>query len=88
MASEKSFLLEIITPQKSVFKGNVVSVTSPGTEGSFQVLKNHAAFLASLQQGDVNVEFDDQTIQTFKITGGFFEVSLNSAIVLAEGVQS
>ena len=47
--------LEIITPSKSVFSGEINSITVPGTLGSFQVLKNHAPIISSLEIGSIKV---------------------------------
>ena len=46
--------LEIITPDKTIFDGEVESATFPGSKGSFQVLKDHAALISSLDKGKVS----------------------------------
>ncbi len=84
MASE--FHLDIVTPAKSVFSGNVVSVTAPGSEGQFQVLAGHAPFLSALTAGEVRIDLADKSQKTYKISGGFFEVSANKAMLLVESV--
>ncbi|MDH5603884.1 MAG: ATP synthase F1 subunit epsilon [Cyclobacteriaceae bacterium] len=79
--------LEIITPEKKVFEGEVNLVTFPGSDGSFQVLNDHAALISSLKEG--NVEFrDKKTEHTVGITGGMVEILNNRVIVLAEGLVS
>ena len=77
--------LEIITPDKNVFQGNVVSSTFPGAKGSFQVLENHAPLVSSLDQGKVKfkTETEDKEI---RILGGVVEVLNNKITVLAEGI--
>jgi F-type H+-transporting ATPase subunit epsilon len=75
--------LEIITPDKKVFSGEVTSVTVPGTKGSFQVLNNHAPIISTLEDGKVKVR-TGQGVQTFDIKGGVVEVLKNKVIVLAE----
>ena len=47
--------LEIITPEKTLFKGEVDSVFFPGSSGDFQVLNNHAPIVSSLKQGEVKI---------------------------------
>jgi F-type H+-transporting ATPase subunit epsilon len=49
-------LLEIITPESQIFKGEVEAVQLPGLDGSFQVLKGHAPIISALSQGDVKVD--------------------------------
>lgn len=73
--------LEIITPDKKVFSGEVEVVTLPGTEGSFQVLKDHAAIVSTLGKGILKADK-----QEFTIDGGVVEVLNNKVLVLAEAV--
>ncbi len=87
MASEKGFDLNIVTPVASAFEGEVVSVTLPGTEGQFQVLKDHAALLAGIDKGKVKLQLPDKTELSFLVSGGFFEVSNNRATLLAESAE-
>jgi F-type H+-transporting ATPase subunit epsilon len=78
-------LLEIITPEKNVFKGNVDSATFPGSNGSFQVLNNHAPLISSLAKGDL--KFSDGKNETvIVVEGGVVEVLNNNITVLAEKV--
>ncbi len=85
--SDKGFKIEIVTPQKLYFSGEVVSVTAPGEKGQFQILKNHAPLLSSLKTGKVKLALADRTEQSFSISDGFFEVSSNKAILLTENIS-
>jgi len=85
--SSHSFNLDLVTPEKSVFSGEVVSVTAPSDYGSFQVLKNHAPMLVALGEGEVKLELSNKQHQTYKVKEGFFEVSDNKAILLAENIM-
>ena len=85
--SDKGFNIEIVTPQKLYFSGEVVSVTAPGEEGQFQILKNHAPLLSSLKTGKVKLALADRTEQSFSISDGFLEVSSNKAILLTETIS-
>lgn len=76
--------LEIITPEKKLFEGNVKSAVFPGMEGSFGVLNNHAPMIASLKAGNVEVIGESNTKENFPIKGGVVEVLKNNVIVLAE----
>ena len=75
--------LEIITPDKKIFSGEVVSVQVPGTQGSFQVLDNHAPIISTLAGGKVKVK-DKQGSKSFDVKGGVIEVLKNKVVVLAE----
>jgi F-type H+-transporting ATPase subunit epsilon len=77
--------LEILTPDKKVFEGEVTSVTVPGTMGSFQILKDHAPIISTLEDGPVLIRNKTEE-QIFIIKGGVVEVLKNKIVVLAEGV--
>ena len=77
--------LEILTPDKKVFEGDVTSVTVPGTLGSFQILKDHAPIISTLEDGQVIIKAD-KSEEIFNIKGGVVEVLDNKIIVLAEAV--
>ncbi len=85
--SEKTFQVEIVTPQKQFFSGEVTSLLAPGEEGLFQVLKNHAPLVAALKGGKVKLAMPDASEKTFTIADGFFEISDNKAILLAEDIS-
>lgn len=74
--------LDIISPDKSLYSGEVTAVTLPGSKGSFQVLNNHAPLISSLDKGTVKVK-DKEGEKTFDISGGIVEVLNNNIIVLA-----
>ncbi len=76
--------LEIITPEKKLFSGDVESIKLPGVEGSFGVLDNHAPIIASLKKGTVKVTDTKKQVENFEINGGVVEVLKNKVIVLAE----
>ena len=92
-------ILEIVSPEASLFKGEVTSVTVPGVDGSFQILKNHAPIVSLLQKGIVKItapsfkfgkesaklfsKVDDQNY-TLAISSGTIEMKDNKIIVLAD----
>jgi F-type H+-transporting ATPase subunit epsilon len=77
--------LEILTPEKKIFEGNVISVTFPGSDGSFQVLDHHAPLISLLNQGLVEYK-SKESAQQLMITGGVVEVLKNKVVLLADGV--
>ncbi len=77
--------LEILTPDKKVFEGEVTAVTVPGTMGSFQILKDHAPIISTLEDGPVIIR-NKTDEQILNIKGGVVEVLKNKIVVLAEGV--
>jgi len=79
--------IEIITPDKKIFAGDIKSVRVPGEKGSFQVLKDHAPIISTLEGGIVYiVDLDGKEIQ-YVISGGVVEVKTNQIILLADSVK-
>jgi len=76
--------LEIITPDRKVFEGEVTAAQFPGADGSFEVLNNHAPLIAALVAGEVNLTGANGR-EAIRIEGGVVEVLRNNVIVLAEG---
>ncbi len=83
----KELKIEIVTPSKIAFKGNVKSITIPGTKGTFQVLFNHAPLMSSFEVGFIKIE-DESGTTIFATSGGTVEVLNNKVIVLAESFES
>ena len=79
--------IEIITPDQKIFEGEIKSIRVPGSKGSFQVLKDHAPIISTLDSGPVIiVDFaGNETI--YEIDGGVIEVKMNKIILLAESVK-
>jgi len=76
--------LEIITPEKKVFEGEVSSVQFPGVTGKFEVLNNHAPIISSLTKGKVRIIDNNNKTDFFEINGGVIEMQNNKIIVLAD----
>ena len=75
--------LEIFTPDKKVYSGEVTSVSVPGAAGRFEMLKNHAAILSTLVDGKVKIK-DAEGVKTFDVKGGVVENLKNKIVILAE----
>jgi len=77
--------LQIITPEKELFSGEVTSVSLPGVDGSLGVLNNHAPLITVLKAGEVVVKNEENGEEkTFEVTGGVVEVNKNVVLILAE----
>jgi F-type H+-transporting ATPase subunit epsilon len=80
--------IEIITPEKKIFEGDIKSIRVPGKKGSFQVLKDHAPIISTLENGTVIIVTQDGgTDMRYEISGGVIEVKMNKIILLAESVR-
>lgn len=80
--------LEIITPDKKIFEGEVSIITFPGSDGSFQVLNHHAPLVSLLKDGVVEYKTSEKGTTQVEITGGVVEVLKNKVIVLADGLKA
>ncbi|MFX3627115.1 ATP synthase F1 subunit epsilon [Campylobacter sp. LH-2024] len=79
------FKIEIITPMGVIYEGDIKSVTLPGSEGEFGVLKNHAALVASLKSGIIDIEKNDSSHELIAIDAGHVKVDEDKTSVLAKG---
>lgn len=90
--------LEIVSPEATLFAGEVTSVTVPGVNGEFQMLTDHAPIVSLLQEGQVKVQGSLEIAEEFQnkfstgangetvlsITSGTVEMKDNKVIVLAD----
>ena len=78
-------ILEIISPEKIVFNGEVSSVAVPGVDGEFEMLNNHAAIVPNLKKGSIKVygdiSLDESQKEVFKKEGRGYFYSINSGTV-------
>lgn len=77
------FVLEILTPDKKVFKGKVHRASMPGAKAPFVILHNHAPLISVLQKGKVTW-IDGDGEHAVEISGGFVEVNENAVTACVE----
>ncbi len=80
-----SLQLEIYTPERKVFGGEVNGIQLPGLDGLFEVLSHHASLVSAIVGGKMKVMHEKEDNSYYKIKGGFIEVLNNHATVLVEG---
>ena len=78
-------LLEILTPDKKLFSGDVFGVQLPGIDGLFEILNKHAPLVSALGKGQVKVLMTATKTEAYTIKSGFVEVANNKTTVLVEG---
>ncbi len=79
--------LEILTPDRTIFSGNITSVTLPGTKSPFAVLKNHAPMISTLEKGELSLVTSDGLDILYIINEGILEVNQNKIMVLSESIR-
>lgn len=82
-----TFHLFFAIPEQIVFNGEILSVIVPGTVGSFEALKGHAAILSTLTSGRVEILDKNKKRWHWEISSGYFEMSHNKATLLVDSVE-
>ncbi len=80
-------LLEIIAPDKELYSGEVNQVKVPGSKGSFEILRNHAPIISTLEPGIIRIVDLKGGVTNFEVDGGVIEAKNNKIIVLAENAK-
>lgn len=80
---DKSFTLQILTPERVVFKGNTTSVVVPAYDGYLGVLQNHTSLISQLVSGIIKTKEG----KSFKIKNGYLKVQKNNVIILGEEIS-
>ncbi|MDE3253978.1 MAG: ATP synthase F1 subunit epsilon [Bacteroidota bacterium] len=81
--------LEILTPEKKIYSGEVYGVLLPGITGLFEILDKHAPLVSALKSGNLKILKDkSKHSESYAIQSGFVEVINNKATVLVEGAEA
>ena len=78
-------ILEILTPEKKLYSGEVYGVQLPGISGLFEILDKHAPLVSALGKGNMKNLKDKKEVEKYSIQSGFVEVLNNKVTVLVEG---
>jgi F-type H+-transporting ATPase subunit epsilon len=79
--------VEILTPEKKLYSGDVYGVQLPGISGKFEILVKHAPLVAALGKGTIKILKDKNSFEHYTIESGFVEVLNNKVTVLVEGAK-
>ncbi len=79
-----TFKFELVSPERILFSGEIISVIVPSAEGEMTVLAGHAPLVATLKAGIVFVQTTDQNGKEFFVNGGLVEVNHETTTILAE----
>ncbi len=79
-----TFKFELVSPERILFSGDVVSVIIPSVEGEMTVLAGHAPLVATLKAGIVFVQTTESNGKEFFVNGGLVEVNQATTTILAE----
>jgi len=74
--------LEVISPEKTIYSGEIVLVQLPGVMGSFEILKNHAPLMAMIEEGKMKIIDNSRKMFYLDVNEGVVEVKDNMIRVL------
>lgn len=77
-------IIEIVTPERKIYDGEIRLIQAPGIDGSFEVLNNHAPIISTLGSGTIRLITTSEDEITFDVNSGILECANNKIIVLAE----
>lgn len=87
MSEQKTIKFEIVTPEKVVFRMEVMQVTVPTGQGEITVLPNHIPLVATLLPGVIELKTAGDKIEIISVSGGFIEVLKNKVVILADTAE-
>jgi F-type H+-transporting ATPase subunit epsilon len=74
--------LQIISPSKVAYSNEITRVLVPGTKGSFEILKNHAPIISTLNKGVISIIDEKGSKINFEMDGGLIECNANEIVIL------
>lgn len=83
----KTFHAQVLTPEGSIYEGEVIAVRVPGVQGNFTMLHNHAPIVSTLEVGAVVITQADKSEIVYAVSGGFVEMNDNKMTLLAEKAE-
>jgi F-type H+-transporting ATPase subunit epsilon len=85
--ADNTFMLEIVTPEKILFKDEVEFMVAPAVDGEIGVMRNHAPLVASLKIGVLRYKDSKGSEKRVAVSGGFMEIIDNTGRILAETAE-
>lgn len=83
----KTFLLQIITPEKTFFDGQAVQLTARTTEGDVGILADHIRYAAILKTGALTIKFENGDTRTAAVAGGALKVSDGKTTIITTAAE-
>ena len=80
---ENNFKIEIISPERIIFSGDIKMVTLPSYEGDMSVLKQHISIITFLRPGIIKVQKNEGNFEEFFVQDGTVEYFNDSLVVLS-----
>src|SRR6056297_4177 len=87
MASKKTINFEVVSPERTLLKDEIIQVTVPTQEGELTILPEHTPLVSNLKTGVLEVVKKDKSIEVMSVSGGFLEVLLDKIVILADNAD-
>ena len=87
MASKKTINFEIVTPERTLLKTEILQVNVPTQEGEITVLPEHTPLVSTLKTGVIEISKEDGSLEIMSVAGGFLEVLLDKVVILADNAE-
>ncbi|MFQ5965291.1 MAG: ATP synthase F1 subunit epsilon [Candidatus Scalinduaceae bacterium] len=84
---DRTFGLDVITPEKVVYSKEVSAITARGSDGYMGILPQHAPLITTLEPGPLNITEPDENKVTFSLSKGFMEVRENKVVILTDTAE-
>jgi F-type H+-transporting ATPase subunit epsilon len=81
-----SFYIEIMTPEKRFFSGQIESLTVDTINGEMGVLSNHIPMVIAVKIGTIKMNYDGEMVEA-ALGDGFMEIKNNRVIILADTAE-
>ncbi|OGF27051.1 ATP synthase F1 subunit epsilon [Candidatus Falkowbacteria bacterium RIFOXYB2_FULL_47_14] len=83
----KNIQFEIVTPERTVLKEQILQVTVPTRDGEITVLPKHMPLVSMLKPGVIELKTVDGEVKLMSVSGGFIEVLRNKVVILADTAE-
>ena len=87
MTTGATFKFKVLTPNRTAFDGDVVSVTAPGGAGYLGILAHHAPLITTLTTGNLSLRTQDGETHRYRVGPGLLKVANNEVVVLTESIE-
>jgi F-type H+-transporting ATPase subunit epsilon len=87
MTTGATFKFKVLTPNRTAFDGDVVSVTAPGGAGYLGILAHHAPLISTLTAGDLSLRTPSGDSHRYRVGPGILKVANNEVVVLTESIE-
>lgn len=83
----KTIKFEIVTPERTVLKQDILQISVPTTSGEITVLPDHIPLVSVLKTGVIELKLADNSLEIISVSGGFIEVMKDKIVILADSAE-